>query len=197
MRVFKTIAAIACMAAATTMTQSVSADPNFEVAPVTRASVPGKLIHNPMAIKWQPEGSNKRVSIVDSEGVPGLQAIEFQVKRKNKRKPWDIRIRAPFDKSVSSDEAIEIYFWARASKLPKGQDAGKISVMLGRDEEPYDTVIDQQIEPTGEWKMYKVAGTAQNDFPITESEMGFNMGFEKQTIELGPFFAVTLGANAE
>lgn len=197
MRLLKTLTVSAFVVGAIAMSQSVSADPNFEVAPVDRGSLPGKLIHNPMAIKWQPEGGNKRVSIVESEGVPGLQAIEFQVKRKNKRKPWDIRMRAPFDSSVASNEAVEIYFWARASKLPRGQDAGRISVVLGRNEEPYDTVIDQHIEPTADWKMYKVAGVASRDFPISESDMGFNMGYEKQTIELGPFFAITLGDNAE
>lgn len=174
-----------------------SADPSFETAPVTQATVPGDLIHNPLAIKWEPEGGNKRVSIVESEGVPGGQAISFQVKRKNTRKPWDIRMRAPFDQSVSAGEEVSIYFWARASKLPRGQEAGKIGVVLGRNVEPHDTVVNQEIMPSDAWKMYKVSGVAERDFPISESDMGFNMGFAKQTIELGPFFAVTNGGSAK
>lgn len=197
MRLVKTIAASTALVGAIAMAPLAMADPNFEVEPVTQSTVPGDLIHNPMAIQWEPEGGNKRVSIVESEGVPGRQAIAFQVKRKNTRKPWDIRMRAPFDKSVSAGEQIDIYFWARASDLPRSRDAGKIGVVLGRNVKPHDTVVNQEIMPTADWKMYKVSGVAERDFPTDESDMGFNMGFAKQTIELGPFFAVTRGAAAE
>lgn len=181
------------VAAMMTISLSASADPNYEVTPVDRSTLPGSLIHNPMAIKWDPVGPNKRVKIVESEGVPGLQAISFQTKRKNISKPWEIRMRAPFDANISAGEEIEIYFWARAAKLPKGRDAGKIGIVIGRNEEPYDTIINQEIMPTGDWKMYKVTGVAERDFPTSESDMGFNMGFVKQTIELGPYYAITRG----
>lgn len=197
MRPLTSIALSATVAGAMLCAPLAFADPNFETAPVTQSSVPGTLIHNPLAIKWEPEGRNKRVSIVESEGVPGGQAISFQVKRKNTRKPWEIRMRAPFDASVSAGEEVSIYFWARASKLPRGQDAGKIGVVLGRNVEPHDTVVNQEIMPGDEWKMYKVSGVAERDFPISESDMGFNMGFAKQTIELGPFFAVTSDVSSE
>lgn len=197
MRPLKTIALSTAVAGAMLIAPLANADPNFETAPVTQSSLPGDLIHNPLAIKWEPEGGNKRVSIVESEGVPGGQAIAFQVKRKNTRKPWEIRMRAPFDASVSAGEEISIYFWARAAKLSKGQDAGKIGVVLGRNVEPHDTVVDQEIMPSEEWKMYKVSGVAERDFPTSESDMGFNMGFAKQTIELGPFFAVTNKGSTE
>lgn len=168
------------------------ADPSFAIEPLTQAELPGVLLHNPMSIKWEPEGNNKRVDIVESKGVPGGQAISFQVKRKSS-KPWDINMRAPFDTAVSAGETVEIYFWARASKLPKGKDAGEITVALGRNEEPYDTVIDKTVMPTDTWTMYRVSGVAGADFPTSESDMGFNFGQMKQTIELGPFYAVNLG----
>lgn len=168
---------------------SAVADPQFEVAPVTQGALPGDLIHNPMAIKWNPEGGNKSVKIVESDGVPGSQAISFRVRKKSS-KPWDIRMRAPFDRSISAGDEIEVYFWARASKLPRKKESGKISVAVGRDVEPYDTVLNAEILPTEEWKMYRVSGVAERDFPTSESDMGFNFGFEKQTIELGPFYAI-------
>ncbi len=178
------------LAASLLCAPTVSADPQFEVAPVTQRALPGSLIHNPMAIKWNPEGGNKSVSIVESEGVPGSQAISFRVRKKSK-KPWDIRMRAPFDKDILAGQEVEVYFWARASKPPRRSETGKISVAVGRDVEPYDTVVNQEILPTEEWKMYRVAGVAERDFPTSESDMGFNFGFEKQTIELGPFYAIT------
>ncbi|MCH9751099.1 MAG: hypothetical protein K0U61_02675, partial [Alphaproteobacteria bacterium] len=74
---------------------------------------------------------------------------------------------------------------------------GKISVAIGRDVEPYDTVLNAEILPTEEWKMYRVSGVAERDFPTSESEMGFNFGFVKQTIELGPFYAISKGMPSE
>lgn len=181
------------LAAMMSVVPAASADPNFVIEPVTQGALPGSLIHNPMAIKWDPQGPNKSVKIVESEGVPGGQAISFRVRKKS-NKPWDINMRAPFNSNVTQGETIEIYFWARTSKLPKGRDAGKITVALGRNIEPYDTVVVQDIEPTETWQMYKVSGVAGRDFPTGESDMGFNFGHRKQTIELGPFYAVTVGA---
>lgn len=176
-------------AASLALAPSAIADPQFEVAPVTQGALPGDLIHNPMAIKWNPEGGNKSVKIVESDGVPGSQAISFRVRKKSS-KPWDIRMRAPFDRDIAAGDQIEVYFWARASKLPRKKDTGKIGVAIGRDVEPYDTVLNAEILPTEEWKMYRVSGVAERDFPTSESDMGFNFGFEKQTIELGPFYAI-------
>ena len=196
MKSLKTIIAGSAIATALIVSPTGAADPNFEVAPVNQAQLPGDLIHNPLAIKWNPEGGNKRVSIEESDGVPGGQAIQFRVRRKSS-KPWDIRLRAPYDNNVSAGEQIEVYFWARAEKLPKGKDTAKISVVVGRDKEPYDTIVNNEIMPTSEWKMYRVSGTAERDFPASESEMGFNFGFEKQTIQLGPFYAITRGQSTE
>ena len=178
------------LAAALLITPTTSADPAFVTTPVNQSTLPGQLLHNPAAIRWNPEGPNKSVSIEESEGVPGGQAISFRVRRKS-NKPWDIRMRAPFDRDVSAGQQVDIFFWARASKLPRKAETGKINVALGRNEEPYDTVVNQEILPTADWQMYRVSGVAERDFPISESDMGFNFGYEKQTIELGPFFAVT------
>ncbi|MCR9269828.1 MAG: carbohydrate binding domain-containing protein [Hyphomonadaceae bacterium] len=197
MKTVKSVIAMSTLAAALAFAPTAFSDPNFEVEPVSHVSVPGDLLHNPLAIKWNPEGGNKRVSIVEAEGVPGGQAIQFQIRRRNIKEPWNIRMRAPYEQDVSKGEQIEIYFWARAEKIPRGKDAGRIGVVLGRNVEPYDTVINQEIMPGEDWKMYKVSGLAESDFKVSESDMGFDLAFEKQTIQLGPFFAVTRGASTE
>ncbi|MEL7110339.1 MAG: carbohydrate binding domain-containing protein [Pseudomonadota bacterium] len=196
MKSLKKLAIGGALATSLIIVPMASADPKFETAPVDQSSLPGTLLHNPMAIKWNPEGGNKSVSIVDSEGVPGSQAISFRVRKKSK-KPWDINMRAPFERDVNAGDTVEIFFWARTSKLPRKKDAGKISVALGRNVEPYDTAVVEEISPTTEWKMYRVSGVAERDFPVSESDMGFNFGFEKQTVELGPFFAITRETSAE
>ena len=172
-----------------TLVSAAVADPAFEVTPVSAYELPGDLIHSPSNIKWEPYGKNKQAKIVDSEGVPGEMAIQIKVKRKAKN-PWDVRMRAPFEQDVKAGDAIDVYFWVRAESYPKGKEAGEIGVALGRNVKPHDTAVDATIYPTSEWKMYKVSGIAGADFPVDESDMGFNIGHLKQTIEFGPFFAV-------
>ncbi|MEL7454648.1 MAG: hypothetical protein AAGJ50_14885, partial [Pseudomonadota bacterium] len=106
MKSLKLCAAGGTLALALIVSPMALADPAFEVAPVDQTSLPGQLLHNPMAIKWNPEGGNKSVSIVDSEGVPGSQAISFKVRKKSK-KPWDIRMRAPFDRDVAAGDEVD------------------------------------------------------------------------------------------
>lgn len=168
------------------------ANPEFAITPVESYEIDGELLLNPNSvIRWDPVGPNKRARIVDSDGVPGGQAIEIEVKRKS-REPWDVRMRAPFDNDIAEGDEIALYFWMRASKLQKGYDSGKVDAVIGRNVEPYDTIIVEEIQPTSTWTMYKVTGTAGRNFSASQSDMGFNLGKAKQTIEFGPFFAVRL-----
>jgi len=193
---FAKIIAVAVLGASiSTIGTTANADPEKEITPVSAYEIPGSLIHSPTNIKWVPEGPSKTAKVVDSEGVPGGQAIQIRVKKKYKES-WKIEMRAPFDKDVAKGETLELYFWLRAAKTPKGQDAGKVDVMIGRNEEPYDTIIVHEIQPTTTWKMYKVSGVAGADFPASSSNMGFNLAKAKQTIEFGPFYAVK-AASAE
>lgn len=185
----KALVVLAMIASPAFGSQVASADPAVEITPVSPYEIPGELLHSPANIKWEPHGKNKRAKVVESEGVPGGQAIQIQVKRKAS-KPWDIRMKAPFEKDIVSGDAIELYFWLRAAKLPKGNDTGKVEAVIGRNVKPHDTIVVHEVLPTAEWKMYKIAGTAGTDFPMSESDMGFNLGKMKQTIEFGPFYAV-------
>lgn len=180
--------------------QAVFADPKFEIEPVGPFGLEGSLVHNPSAIKWDREtddGGRMSATIEEADGVPGGQAIQIKVKKKTAEKPWNVRLRASVRDDITINETIEVYFWARATKFSKGRDSGKVGVMMGRNEEPYDTIVNQDILPTKEWKMYKISGVSQADFPADQTEMGFNMGAMKQTLQFGPFYAVTRGTDAE
>lgn len=168
---------------------SATADESFAIEPIGMNEIVGDLIHNPSTIKWDPIGKNKRAKVVESEGVPGGMAIQIEAKRKSKD-AWDIRLRAPVEKDIASGDTLATYFWLRAAKLPKGAEAGKVDVVVQRKVDPYDQVILEEIQPTEEWKMYKVTGTAGADFPVDDTEMGFNLAKMKQTIEFGPFYTV-------
>ena len=77
----KALALLAMVAAPNFAGSSAAADPAVEITPVSPYQIAGDLLHTPSNIKWEPYGKNKRAKVVESEGVPGGQAIQIEVKR--------------------------------------------------------------------------------------------------------------------
>jgi len=160
------------------------------------AQLPGELINNPYDIQWRTDGSDKKDSVVKSEGVPGGMAYRVTVK-KRKQNPWDTATRIPMTESIEKDDVILMSFWARAAKPPKGREVGDISVNIQRNVEPYDSILEERMELGQEWKLYSVAGTAGRDYNMKKTQINFNLARAKQTVEFGQFYVMNLGPNAD
>ena len=160
------------------------------------ATLPGKLINNPYNIQWSTDGSDKKESIVKSEGAPGGMAYSVKVK-KAKRKPWDTATRFGMTEDITKDDVILISYWARTAQPQKGRDTGDITVALQRNIEPYDAVIQERVDLGTEWKLNHVAGTAKRDYAADKTNLNFNLAHAKQTIEFGQFYIMNLGPGAD
>jgi hypothetical protein len=160
------------------------------------ASLPGKLINNPYDIKWRTDGSDKKEKIVKSKGAPGDMAYSVTVKKK-KQNHWDTATRIPITTDIPKGDTILVSFWARAAKPQKGKEVGKIVAVLQRTSEPYDSIFEEDIDLGTEWKLHSVAGTASRDYSAEKVSMNFNLAKAKQTIELGQFYVMNLGPNAD
>jgi len=160
------------------------------------AQLPGKLINNPYKIKWNTEGSDKKASIVKSEGVPGEMAYKVVVKKK-KQKPWDTATRIPMTESISKGDVILVSFWARAAKPQKGRETGDITVALQRNIEPYDSVFEERVALEKDWKLYNATGKAKRDYAADKTNLNFNLAYAKQTLEFGQFYVMNLGPDGD
>ena len=160
------------------------------------AQLPGKLINNPYDVKWRTEGSDKKEKIVESKGAPGGMAYSVKVK-KSKRNHWDTATRIPMTEDIQKDDVIIVSFWARAAKVAKGKDIGKIVAVLQRKVEPYDSIFEEHIDLGKEWKLHHVSGKAERDYSADETSMNFNLAKAKQTIEFGQFYVMDLGPNGD
>jgi len=160
------------------------------------AQLPGKLINNPYDIKWRTDGSDKKESIVKSEGAPGGMAYRVTVK-KTKRNHWDTSTRIPMTTSIEKDDVILMSFWARAAKAPKGKDTGDITVNIQRNIEPYDSIMEERIDLGKDWKLYSISGKANRNYSKDKTQINFNLARAKQTIEFGQFYVMNLGKNAD
>ncbi len=160
------------------------------------ATLPGKLINNPYDIQWKTEGSDKKESIVKSEGVPGGMAYSVRVK-KAKRKPWETATRFSMDQDIAKGDVILISYWARAAKPQKGRETGDIMVALQRNVDPYDSIVEERVDLGTEWKLNHATGKAKRDYSAEKTNLNFNLAYAKQTIEFGQFYIMNLGPNGD
>jgi len=200
---FKQIAISLSTAALISLGTATIAQADDEISPEVAAALkaldaqlPGKLINNPYDIEWNTEGSDKRDSVVKSEGAPGGMAYRVAVKKK-KRNHWDTATRIPMTESIEKDDVIMMSFWARAAKPPKGRETGDITVTIQRNIDPYDSVIEQRMDIGTEWKLYSLSGKASRDYSDDKTNINFNLAHAKQTIEFGQFYVMNLGKNAD
>lgn len=161
------------------------------VSPATAQSSDMELLHNPNAIKWEHRGNDKKMSVVEADNPSG-QAISARIK-KRKDNPWDTALWFELDDGVEKGDKVSISFWARTAKAPKSQDNAEIVVFVGRNEEPYDYVISEDLLLESEWKLYTLEGIADADFADGRMKAEYQLARHKQTIEFGPVFVNNMG----
>jgi len=156
-------------------------------------ALPGSLMHNPLALDWETTGQKAKMKVVDADGPPTGKALSAKVSKKAKN-PWDVAVRTQIEDGITPGDTIKAYFWARTKKAPKGMETADITLFIGRNEEPYDFVIAEEIKPSTEWKLLSATGTAKTDFKKDSIKAEFQLGRAAQTVEFGPIY-VTNASN--
>lgn len=151
----------------------------------------GTLLHNPVNIKWEARGNDKKLKVIEAD-TPSGQAISARTKKRKKR-PWDIALWVDLDDGVQKGEEVEINFWARTAKAPKGKDKGEFVVFVGRNEEPHDYIISETFSPSSEWKKHTLRGVAKARFPAGKIKAEYQLGKNAQTVEFGSIYVSSLG----
>lgn len=155
-------------------------------------ALPGKLIHNPYKIKWDTRGPNKKIKIVDAPTLSTGKALSAKIKRKA-NKPWDVVVFTDIEGEVKSGEKVEAHFYARTKTPRTGQDTATITLFIGRNEEPYDNIISEDIRPSKEWKLHTVSGIAKRNYDKGTIKAEYQLGQGAQTVEFGPIYVSSLG----
>ena len=150
-------------------------------------ALPGKLIHNPFEMEWQENGRNLKSKVVDAQALASGKAIQAKQK-KRENKPWDAIVRTPISGDVKSGDHIQIYYWIRTEKAPKGAESADVTLFLGRNEEPYDNILSIDIRPGTEWELKSADAIAKSNFPIGELKAEYQLGRATQTVEIGPVY---------
>jgi len=156
------------------------------------AALPGELLHNPFDLEWEAKGNDIRTKVVDAEALTSGKAISARIKKKQQR-AWDSSLGIEIAEPVAKGEEIQIFFWARTKKPAAGKDTANVGMFVGRNEEPYDYILSEDILPETEWKLMNVTGVADADYPAGSLKVEYQLGRAAQTVEFGPVYVSTLG----
>lgn len=155
-------------------------------------ALPGELLHNPLNLEWSPGGNDIKSKMVDADELTSGQAVSIRVKKRQSR-PWDSYLRVELQEGLKKGEEIQVYYYVRTAKAAKGMETAKITMYVGRNEEPYDYIISEDMLPGTEWALASVTGIADADYPAGEIKVEYQLGKATQTVEFGPVYVSTLG----
>lgn len=158
-------------------------------------ALPGQLLHNPFDLEWDAKGNDMRTKVVTAEALTSGQAISAKLKKKQ-TKAWDSNVSVQIQDAVNKGDEIQIYFYARTAKPAAGKDTASIALFLGRNEEPYDYIVLEDIYPSSEWELQNLTGVANADYPAGTIKVEFQLGKAAQTVEFGSVYVSTLGSKA-
>ena len=156
-------------------------------------ALPGTLMHNPYDLQWGTRGPNQKTKVIDAKGTPTGKALSAKISRRTS-KPWDTVVTTEIEDGVKSGETVKAYFWARTKKARKGMETADVVLFVGRNDEPYDFIISEDIKPSTDWQLMSATGIAKSDFKADSIKAEFQLGRAAQTLEIGPIYVTNLSA---
>ncbi|MBB4659937.1 hypothetical protein [Parvularcula dongshanensis] len=158
-------------------------------------ALPGTLVNNPLEVNWNVygEGASGRVAKAD---VAGGTAFRVKVKRPA-ADAWRISAAAPVQGGVEAGDVVLIAVWARAEKMDPDQDRAEADMRLQETSEPWTALASRLVPLSEDWQLHYLNGTAQKAYAPGEIGMSFNVGGLRQTVEIGQYYVMNMGQNAD
>lgn len=109
-------------------------------------------------------------------------------------KPWDIGAYVITNKPIKKGDVIVLAFWARAEKLPDGNDFIDIYGAVDDKQQESTKVVPETHFLVGKtWKLFVASGTADKDYAPGVLGGGIVLGSGEQTIDFGPVYISDFG----
>jgi len=106
--------------------------------------------------------------------------------------PWELQLRTPKTAPVEKGDVLLATFWVRS----KGDSAETVCV-FERAAVPYEKSLSFPVEATAEWKKLELPFVSLDRYPAGRAAVNFQIGFGKQTIDIGGVQVVNCGPNAK
>ncbi len=121
----------------------------------------------------------------NADSIPGQTALRATVERQANR--WDSGVLSHLPGAVTAGERVTIGFYARAHKLPRRQPMAIVTARVQKTIEPYDEVIQSDVQLDKTWAFYCITGLAKKTYDKGQMSLVVQLAEDDQVIELGPF----------
>jgi len=149
----------------------------------------GRLINIPYPNYMQSYGKKVTVSIENSEGVPGGEAVRVRV-RKPAQGIWDAGVNSLIVDKLMSGDTLVVGAWLRS--IEQSDDA-VVEAVLQQSIKPYRAISRQPVNLTPNWKLHYFSAVANDSYLREETQFSLQYAKHAQTIEVGPIFVLNLG----
>jgi len=140
-----------------------------------------------------PQINGAKFKLVDDPGVEGGKAIRINVPRKGTN-VWDSAVESLVNKPVKAGDRLVLYFDARLEKGAGDAVSAPIPfTAIQMSSAPYSPVIQGNVTLTPEWRMHKIEGKADKDYPAGALKAAIHLGNAKQTVDFGPVVVLNMG----
>lgn len=154
-----------------------------------------RLVNDPRVAALEPYGQPIPPVVRDDKGVQFGKMLRVPVSSPS-AEAGRVGAITRVLKPVKAGDRIVIAFWARAHKTEGGA-PGRIGRVQLEATPVVRAIFEQPFEVTPEWKMYKLTGVADRDYPPRGLNAAFHLAGAKQVIDLGPVFVLDYGRAAK
>lgn len=134
--------------------------------------------------------STAHYDVRDVENMPFGRAFHAEIKTLPDS-PWSDGVWLDLPASVNTGDAVLLTFWTRSSAADI--DGGMINIVL-EEKGTWHKFLEAYVLPTDEWQQHYFATTinrSENNPPV---HLSFQLGAQRQTIEIGGIAAVNFGS---
>ena len=143
-------------------------------------ALPGFLVNDPASLGWTTYGDRLGSKPIVDPAIPGGGAA-MQLSTSGSGYIYDAGAIIPLVADIEKGRRYTVGFWARSV----GSNAGKVGVRFQRNAAPYPGFGDQTVTIGNDWKFYEVTAVADQDVRRTEAIALFQLGAQKQVVEIG------------
>lgn len=143
------------------------------------------------------EGLNDGLSIVEVEGVPFTKTAEADCLPSKTAIPDKIEMRTSKNLlPAKKGDVVFLTFSARCVESEDESGEGKVSAYLHLNRNPYTGLLSDNAVCFGkEWKTFYLSEFAKNDLEKGDLNVVFHLGHQKQKIQIGGLYPLSLGQN--
>lgn len=149
------------------------------------------VINDPRVPSLQPYGLNLPPQVRADKEVQYGHAL--RIPTQGHADFWRVGVVTPTMKPVRKGDRIVIAFWARALQT-KDDAPGRIGRVQLEATPVIRTIFEKPFDVGREWKMYQLAGNADQDYAPGGLNAALHLDSAKQVLDIGPVFILDYGA---